>query len=182
MNNDIALHEVSIEEKEVLQEICRHVYAINFGNHWTGQGLSKYLKNQFGDEALNRDLDNPRVLYYFITFKSKKVGFLKIKLFVSSTVKTTDHCAEIEKLYILPEFKGRGIGRYSIERSVEILQSKGMEELILCVLDSNSDAIAFYKKLGFEICGTQLLEAASFKEELRGMFLMKKTLLNNVTL
>jgi len=41
------------------------------------------------------------------------------------------------------------------------------------VIDKNTSAIEFYKKMGFEICGKTALDIPYFKDELKGMWRMK---------
>jgi diamine N-acetyltransferase len=52
------------------------------------------------------------------------------------------------------------------------LNSPGIKTLFLCVIDTNTNAIAFYKKLGFTRHGTTRLDLSYFKEELKGMYRM----------
>jgi len=44
----------------------------------------------------------------------------------------------------------------------------------LQVTDSSSSAIGFYESLGFENGETETLQFSQMKQELRGMFVMKK--------
>ncbi len=48
-------------------------------------------------------------------------------------------------------------------------------------MDSSTAAIAFYKKFGFEVCGTYHLNFPQMKEELRGMYIMKAAVRHNNT-
>lgn len=41
-------------------------------------------------------------------------------------------------------------------------------------MDSSNGPIAFYTKMGFQLCGTTRLSFEQMKEELRGMVIMKK--------
>ena len=44
-------------------------------------------------------------------------------------------------------------------------------------MDSSKDAIAFYEKMGFQLCGTHYLDFEPMKKEFRGMVVMKKELI-----
>lgn len=44
--------------------------------------------------------------------------------------------------------------------------------IFLCVIDTNTAAMAFYEKLGFQYHSKTRLETPSFKEQLRGMHRM----------
>ena len=54
----------------------------------------------------------------------------------------------LEDLFVLPEFRGRGIGKALITRVAAIAQARGCQRLQWNVLDWNATAIAFYESLG----------------------------------
>jgi GNAT superfamily N-acetyltransferase len=54
----------------------------------------------------------------------------------------------LEDLFVYPRFRGRGIGRALISRVGAIARERGCGRFEWAVLDWNTDAIAFYEKLG----------------------------------
>jgi GNAT superfamily N-acetyltransferase len=54
----------------------------------------------------------------------------------------------LEDLYVLPAFRGRGVGLALLRRVAEIAVARGCRRLDWSVLDWNAPAIAFYRKLG----------------------------------
>ena len=52
------------------------------------------------------------------------------------------------------KFTGKGIGTALLEELIAVARQKGLEQLELEVAAHNTGAIALYKKLGFEVCGT----------------------------
>ncbi len=72
--------------------------------------------------------------------EEKIIGFCKaLKL---------DNYGEIDAMYVLPEFKGKGLGKKLMQKAFEWL---GTElKIRLVVVKYNSRAIEFYKKKGFK--------------------------------
>ncbi len=60
---------------------------------------------------------------------------------------------EIEKLFIEPQFQGRGIGGKLLRYAVETLNAS-----FLWVLEYNKRGIAFYQRHGFELTGEKIME------------------------
>ncbi|MDW3646540.1 MAG: GNAT family N-acetyltransferase [Bacteroidia bacterium] len=170
------LKAVSSDATSDLQSICKEVYSINFGNHWKEGGLEIYLHEQFGDARMANDLADPDVLYFFIEEEGENIGFAKAKLNVELEGYASSGMAELEKIYILPQHKGKGIGRTAMTQIMDICKSRSMEHLFLCVIDTNFAAQAFYEKLGFYFHSKIRLDAPNFKEELRGLNRMLKVL------
>jgi ribosomal protein S18 acetylase RimI-like enzyme len=54
---------------------------------------------------------------------------------------------------LLPEFRGRGIGGAAMKKAIEKARAQGMARVALTVRTKNENAIALYKKLGFETEG-----------------------------
>ena len=54
----------------------------------------------------------------------------------------------LEDLFVLPAFRGRGIGRMLLEHLAQTAASRGYGRLEWAVLDWNVDAIRFYESLG----------------------------------
>jgi ribosomal protein S18 acetylase RimI-like enzyme len=167
----MTLKKATLQDIKALKKICTDAYAGNFYHHWNENGLEWYLEKEFGDERLKADLSNRNVAYYFIEYRENPVGFVKIS-YNTEINNLQNEAVELEKIYVLPEFKGKGLGKASLGEIVESLKKQGIKTLFLCVIDTNINAIAFYKKLGFTINGTTRLDLPYFKEELKGMYLM----------
>ena len=162
------LKKASLENISELRQICVESYSVYFGDHWKKNGLEWYLNKQFGDEKLKSDLKDKNVDYYLIHSKGKLVGFIKINNNSNPNL-SFEGSAELEKMYVLPKYKGLGIGKKALKEIVKITQERGKKILFLDVLDTNKNAIAFYEKLGFKFHSKNRLQLPYFKDELRGL-------------
>ena len=52
--------------------------------------------------------------------------------------------------------KGRGIGRFMIEKTIEIAKNSGFNYVWLGVWAENAIAISFYQKMGFTVFGEHI--------------------------
>ena len=62
------------------------------------------------------------------------------------------HCGTLG-IGLLPEFRGKGIGRKLLTRTIDAAFGLGLTRIELSVREDNVSAIALYKSLGFEIEG-----------------------------
>mgnify|MGYP000950988430 FL=1 len=61
-----------------------------------------------------------------------------------------DLAYEIQRLYVLQEFQGQGIGRALFEYALQLAQESGAGWVWLGVWEKNFKAQKFYAKYGFE--------------------------------
>lgn len=173
---NIELIKVSVSNIIKLQAICVSAYAENFGDHWNENGLELYLESEFSQEKLTANLKNKFLEYYFINLNEECIGFIQANYQANLPEQINNEAAELKKIYMLPNYKGGGIGTSVIKQFIEIVRSKEKKILFLYVIDQNSAAIRFYEKTGFKYHSKTVLDVPFFKEEFRGMNCMCMTL------
>lgn len=169
------LQKAIIADITELRKICIDAYSKNFYDHWNEGGLEWYLEKEFNTDRIKSDLLDKDTEYYFIKNELKNVGFIKITNKIDKNL-DIENAVELEKIYVLPESKGMGIGKSALTEIIKKTKERGNENLILCVIDTNINAIAFYEKLGFLFHSKTILDIPYFKEELKGMNRMIKQL------
>lgn len=60
-------------------------------------------------------------------------------------------CFYLEDLYVWPEARSQGIGGALLQKLAALARESGAQRLDWQVLDWNSDAVAFYEKLGAKV-------------------------------
>lgn len=69
-----------------------------------------------------------------------------------SVVKRIDrHACELKRLYVLPGFRRRGIGRTLVQTTINKAENLGYKIMHLTTMPYMKDAIAIYHELGFKL-------------------------------
>jgi len=90
--------------------------------------------------------------------KNKLVGFAYASLFRDFPLEVTGTIGVINDVYVLPELRGRGIGRKLVERCLSKMKAEGVDAVRLTVLTENKAVVELYEKLGFKICRYGMLK------------------------
>ena len=95
---------------------------------------------------------------YIITDGEIPIGWLGI-----NSLESADKVAYLKLAAILPEYHNKGIGRYAINRVIEMLQQRKYMKVALYTDQENYKARACYSKCGFEVTETFMEEMANKK-------------------
>lgn len=76
---------------------------------------------------------------------------------------------ELGDIAVDPEYRGRGIGRTLLDRSVQEARSRGARSLYLEVRESNDAARALYETAGFDTVGQRADYYSAPREDARVM-------------
>ena len=136
-----------------LQEISRKTFYDTFALVNTPQNMEHYLHTNLSETQLSNELNNPESEFYFLTSNDIISGYLKLNTGNAQTEKMPNDCFEIERIYILSELKGKGIGQLLLEHAIKIAAKNNFKIIWLAVWEQNPRAIRFYQKNGFEEFG-----------------------------
>lgn len=85
-------------------------------------------------------------LYWLVELDKKPVGGCGI----FPTEGLPKNCAELVKLYLLPEARGLGIGKSLLERCAEDARQMGYRELYLESMPELNAAVGLYERAGYK--------------------------------
>lgn len=101
-------------------------------------------------EAIAARMSDPNCVETVILAKvaDKAIGFALVRV-VPSVLYSTPH-AELTELYVMEEYRQRGIASGLIAFAEQIAVQKGARSILVQTGDDNLSALALYKKLGYE--------------------------------
>ena len=67
----------------------------------------------------------------------------------------SEELAEIKNMAVKPAFQGQGIGKYLIERTVEVASLNHYKSICIGTANSSVRQLYLYQKLGFELSGVK---------------------------
>ena len=175
MSDEVTIRRAGPNDLQSLFSICRQAYTENFAHHWNEGGLEWYLDSVYSLKGIQSDLQKIDVAYFIASIKSEDAGFMKLNLRSNLPGLSPAEGMEIEKLYFRPQHQGKSIGKKLINVALETAIAHKKNVLWLGVIDTNEQAIGFYKKMGFAFHSKTTMDIHYFKDELKGMWRMSLT-------
>jgi GNAT superfamily N-acetyltransferase len=173
--SNIEIKRIGVADVTELSEIAVRAYSDHYLHLWYDDG-KWYIEKSFSEKKLLPELEDFNAWFFIIYHNKEAVGFWKLNIDAPLLDEENINALELERIYLTRSASGKGIGKKVIDYTSEIAQEKNKKLIWLKVMDSSSATIQFYKKMGFEICGTAHLNFEMMKPEYRGMYVMKKLL------
>ena len=146
---NISIKRVKQQDIVQLQEIGTKTFFETFSEVNTEENMAKYLKEGFSVEKLASELENENSEFYFAVLDGNVIGYLKLNIGSSQTELKEAAALEIERIYVLKEFHGKGVGQLLYDKAISIANENKLNYVWLGVWEENPRAINFYKKNGF---------------------------------
>jgi len=132
-----------------LQAMSRLTFNDTFGAGTPEADMAQFLDEAYSQEQLGRELHTAGSSFYFIYQDQQLAGYLKLNVGAAQSEPIGDDTLEIERIYILPEFKRQGLGKTLFDFAVQQAKTAGKQAIWLGVWEHNLSAQKFYAKLGF---------------------------------
>ena len=128
----------------LISELANKIWWQAYSSILSNEQITVMLTEMYDPEILSTQI-NKGILFYIAEYKGKACGF------ISATPKDNHlQIYRIEKLYILKEAQGLGVGKQLIKHIEELASKRGFSTIELNV-NRNNPAVKFYEKQGFNI-------------------------------
>jgi diamine N-acetyltransferase len=151
---NINIKPCTTEDLYTLQEISYETFNETFKDQNSPESMNAYLEKAFNVKQLEKELSNISSQFFFVYFNNEVAGYLKVNTQDAQSENMGEDSLEIERIYIGSKFQKLGLGKYLINKAIEIAVEQGKTKIWLGVWEKNENALAFYKKIGFVQAGT----------------------------
>jgi len=151
----INIKPVKSSDIEQLCKISKTTFIESHGHCASADDVQDYINRSFNLQRLTAELQSAETYFYFIRKDGQLAGYSKI--IINSPYANLDlkSMAKFERLYLLEEFHGLGMGKQLFSHNLQLARSHSQQALWLFVWVENHQAIRFYQKNGFQIIDEQ---------------------------
>ena len=145
------IEKAAIEDIDLLLELGKTTFAQTFAADNTPENMAAYMNRAFTHEKLKSELENPNSEFYLVRIDEEAIGYLKVNTANAQTEPQPHDTLEIERVYVLKDFYGQGIGLKLLEKAIAIAREKLLKSIWLGAWERNHRALRFYEKNGFQV-------------------------------
>jgi len=135
-------------ELRLVRDLAHRIWPSTYGEILSTEQMTYMLNWMYSIEALE-DSFKSNHQFFAIFDNNDAVGFIDIELNTPET-----NGMKLQKIYVLPEKQGMGIGKELLDFTAQFGKEKGMLHLTLQVNRYNK-AVDFYRHYGFKIIDEQ---------------------------
>lgn len=150
--NNFSFHHARTKDSELLSVLFKTIYIETYGTEGVTYEFANFIEQQFSKKKIEADIRSKNNDLWIARFKDNPVGVIQLEYNKSCPI--LDFVSpEINKLYVLRNFYGKGIGKRLMQLAEDRIAQMGENKVWLWVLKSNTRANDFYKQQGFKNIG-----------------------------
>ena len=140
-------------EVDTLAELSQNTFIESHGHSAKDKDIQDYIQTHFNTKTLTRGLANPEIYYSKIYYEDQLAGYSKLILNFPHSLINSSSTAKFERLYLLKEFYGKGLGEALLNYNIKLAKKQQQKAFWLFVWTGNKKGLRFYKKSNFKIIG-----------------------------
>ncbi len=164
------LRQATVTDLAVLLDLSVNTFYPAFAALNTEENMREYMGLAFSEEQLAKELADPACRFYMAHAGDRPCGYLKLNFAPAQTDLNDPDSLEVQRIYVLPEFQGLGIGEQMLQKAISVAAEQRLKYIWLGVWQKNPAAIRFYRRHGFVVAGSHPFP---FGDEIQTDLIMK---------
>jgi diamine N-acetyltransferase len=137
-----------------LAVLAERTFRDAFGARNSPANMDLHCARVFGAEIQLGEIQDRGLVTTIAEAEKRMIGFSQLRPLHTHASVVAARPAELKRLYVVPEWHGRGVARELLQDALNTAAREGCDVLWLGVWEHNPKAMAFYRKSGLEIVGT----------------------------
>ncbi len=163
----------TVADAGLIADLSRKTFIESFAVYNTKENMDKFMNERFTKEALIEEVGKPENIFLLAYLDKEAVGYVRLRDGKTPIELSGMNAIEIARIYTKQETIGKGIGKALMLECLSIAKEKNKALIWLGVWEHNANAIAFYKKFGFEEFGSHIFMLGN---DVQTDFLMKRSI------
>lgn len=150
---NFTLREATQADAILVADISQQTFRYTFKDSNTPEDMELFLTQQFTRGKLMLEVGRPELTFLLAYQGAEVAGYVKLREGAPPTGLAANNVLEIARLYAMPAFIGKGVGKLLMQASLTTAKDRRKEAVWLGVWEHNQRAIDFYHRWGFQQFG-----------------------------
>lgn len=150
---DLRLHRCTPADLPRLKKIAEDTFRDTYEAANDPKDFQNYIATAFSEDRMLEALMTPGSCFYFVYDADHIVAYFQVNEWNAQSDLHLKNSLELERIYVLPGSKGKGIGKWILDGVCKMARVKGLQVVWLGVWEKNGKAIDFYYRQGFRKFG-----------------------------
>lgn len=148
--NNIRIRQSGIEDIDIIRDLSEQTFVETFADANFQEDMQNYIKENLTYDKIKGEISTEYSLFFLAEVEGAPVAYMKLNLEPAHTEVGFENSLEVQRLYVLKEYKNMKIGSNLMEKAIESARKNTLLYIWLGVWERNENAIAFYIKNGYE--------------------------------
>ena len=171
LRSNLTIRDATPADDALLANLGARTFNEAYAKDLPAETMAEYLPVAFNPRVQAEELREVGSAFLIVEIGEEAVGYARLKEGQAPPVVGGSRPIELARIYLVQEATGSGVGSKLMQACLEEAKIKGCDRIWLGVWERNERAIAFYRKWGFAIVGSQTFEMG---DELQTDLLMQR--------
>lgn len=154
-DDHLVFRRATLADTNLLAVFGAYAFKEAFGAQNRPEDMAAYLAEHFSPAHIQGEIEDPRSTFLLAYLGTRLAGYARLYAGETPGAVQGDRPIELVRIYVDPEFIGRGYGSALMQACLNTARSEGFRTIWLGVWQQNQRALDFYFRWGFHISGTQ---------------------------
>lgn len=158
---DVTIRSAQPSDAKPLSIVAEATFRQTFAAHNSRRDMDSFCASAYGEAIQAAEIANRGMVTLLAEARDELVGFAQLRWGRTPACVAATAAGEIQRLYVVRDFHGKGIAHTIMDACLEAMASRGSDVVWLGVWERNPKAIAFYRKFGFVEVGEHVFRVGN---------------------
>lgn len=145
-----AIRQCTSDDAGLIRALGITTFRDTFADDNSQENMEDYLRHSFSPELVKSQLSEPESVFLLASVDGTPAAYMQLNTGEAQTEQFGDTSMEIERLYVLSDFKRQGLGTRLVNQAFKRARNQSLSKIWLGVWEHNDPAQRFYQAMGFK--------------------------------
>lgn len=159
------IRKATADDSHTLAALGAATFSSAFEHLYKPEDLVAFLSENHSEAYYAQALSDPKIHIWLVEIDGEAVAYLKVGPNSLPCDPPKPAALELSRLYVLPKYWRKGIGRKLIDICFDYARINGFNEIVLSVWQENHDGQRLYRSYGFDTIGEYQFKVGNHMDE-----------------